>query len=186
MKERDITLDTFTLSSYNQTRHAVRHTCPCCQEGYAHDVVWDVQCEADDGDLIETYRKYQDKVILLAYKTFKLAQFFVFVLIYKPTCRCTSHQFQQVSENTRDTVDRRPTLTIHTMRQEKTAIHKVEATKVTMNQRCQRGRMQLGTVQQSKRPRGHVITHFTRAHQPSVMRQCLDCISNQGVNIIEE
>lgn len=41
----------FTLSSYNQTRHAVWNTGPSCQEGYSHDVVWDVQCVADDGDL---------------------------------------------------------------------------------------------------------------------------------------
>lgn len=46
------------------------------------------------------------------------------------------------------------------------AIHSVEAKKVTMNQRCQRGRIQLGTVQYSRRPRGHVITHFTCAQQP--------------------
>lgn len=41
----------FTLSSYNQTCHAVWNAGPRCQEGYAHDVVWDVQCVADDGDL---------------------------------------------------------------------------------------------------------------------------------------
>lgn len=32
----------FTLSSYNQTCHAVWHAGPRCKEGYAHDVVWDV------------------------------------------------------------------------------------------------------------------------------------------------
>lgn len=39
---------------------------------------------------------------------------------------------------------------------------------MTMNQRCQRGRTQLGTVQYSRRPSGHVITHFTCAQQPPV------------------
>lgn len=31
-----------TLSSYNQTRHAVWDAGPRCQEGDAHDVIWDV------------------------------------------------------------------------------------------------------------------------------------------------
>lgn len=34
--------DFFTLSSYNQACHAVWHARPCCQEGYSHDVIWDV------------------------------------------------------------------------------------------------------------------------------------------------
>lgn len=31
-----------TLSSYNQTGHAVWDAGPRCQEGDAHDVIWDV------------------------------------------------------------------------------------------------------------------------------------------------
>lgn len=31
-----------TLSGYNQTGHAVRDAGPRCQEGDAHDVIWDV------------------------------------------------------------------------------------------------------------------------------------------------
>lgn len=60
--KREMMLHTFTLSSYNQTCHAVRHARPCCQEGYAHDVVWDVQCVADDGDLRGTNSMFQDNV----------------------------------------------------------------------------------------------------------------------------
>lgn len=41
----------FTLSSHNQTCHAVWNTGARCQEGDAHDVVGDVQRVTDDGDL---------------------------------------------------------------------------------------------------------------------------------------
>lgn len=41
----------FTLPSHNQTCHAVWNAGPCCQEGNPHDVVWDVECVADNGDL---------------------------------------------------------------------------------------------------------------------------------------
>lgn len=40
-----------TLSSHNQTRHAVRDAGARGQEGDTHDVVRDVQRVADDGDL---------------------------------------------------------------------------------------------------------------------------------------
>lgn len=49
-----------------------------------------------------------------------------------------------------------------------------------MNQRCQRGRMQLGTVQYSRMPKGHVITHFTRAQHPPVQsRRNVCCIKDR-------
>lgn len=129
-----------TLSSYNQACHAVGYTGSCCQEGYTHDVVRDVQCKADNGDLIKGNRAGSNN---------HLETVALFTLQFTRFCL----------------------LTIHTMRQEKTAIHRVEATNVTMNQRCQRGRMQLGTVQQRRRPRGQVITHFTRAQQLPATRK---------------
>lgn len=41
----------FTLPSHNQTCHTVWNAGPCCQESNPHDVVWDVECVANNGDL---------------------------------------------------------------------------------------------------------------------------------------
>lgn len=40
-----------TLASYDQASHAIRHTGARCQERDAHDIIWDVQGVADNGDL---------------------------------------------------------------------------------------------------------------------------------------
>lgn len=50
------------------------------------------------------------------------------------------------------------------------AIQRVEATKVTMNQRSQRGSTQLGTVQYSRKDRGQENSHLARSQRPSVDR----------------
>lgn len=52
----------FTLSCYDQARHAVRNAGASCQESDAHDDVWDPQCETNHGYL--KHRKMDTFLIL--------------------------------------------------------------------------------------------------------------------------
>lgn len=55
----------FTLSCHYEARHAVRDTGACCQEGDAHDDIWDTQCEAYDCYL--TRKKAEVELVSFAF-----------------------------------------------------------------------------------------------------------------------
>lgn len=55
-----------TLSGHDETGHAVGDTGTGCQEGDAHDDVWDAQREADDGDLRHRSNSQQNLRLSLA------------------------------------------------------------------------------------------------------------------------